>query len=1101
MIWGNCQVFPLCEILCCVIAPRGPLPARRMTAHWVVLAAAALTTLVAAAVGAALAVFAAQALPQAVRHDLVAAPGTSLAAAGTFDRSGPASTSAALRSAISGALQGVPADFWSGTWSDPLGFVPGALPARPTAVGAGTTPLLEAAALSGIASHAVLVAGSWPTSSPAREGVIPAALPATTAALLGLHPGDVLGVTDRTTNARLAFTITGLYAQRQLSGTAASYWQLSSVPASGSITASGFITYGPLIVPPSVFPARLTPATGSWVAQPDMGTFSDTELSAASASVTALESSLNTSNTLSGLQLSSSLPAVLAGIGSNLALARSLLAISGLQLLVLTVAALIAVARLLSGQREGETALLTARGATRWQLTRLTAAEVIPLSALTALAGGVAGVWLARLLGGSLYGAGAGADSGISLTAAGTWTDALAAAVTVAVLAACAMLYPVLRPGSGTARVRRGRQAALASATRAGADLGLIVLALLAGWQLRRYSAVSASASGAPAAIDPVLVLAPALALAGGTVLTLRLLPAAARAADRVAAGGRRLTGALAAWQFSRQPLRQGGAALLLVMAVATGTLALAQHQSWNGSVADQAAFTAGADVRVDLAASLAPGATTRLRNADGVAGAMAVAEDTVTVPGGVIAIGAAQAPGVVRLRAGESPLPAPALFGKLAPAAGAGGTAVGGRPAAVQLTATLSPAPLSSVSGVLTVTDAAGGSFQLPLSGALPADGRPHRLSASLGGTAAAYPLRLTQLTLSYAMPERPFKHEVTLTVTGAAFTGWNAAASSPDLGFHAPVGPAAQPGAVGRRLMPGGGVQVAFTAGYGKWGLLNDKGQQVFEPIGGQLTLTAGHLAPTAVPAIATKAFDDANHIGVGSTVATTINGITVPARIVAQVDVFPTITGGALIEDLTTLQSYLAAHGSYPLGITQWWLATAGQRVPAALTAALPPGASVTSAAALAAATASDPLSAAPQQALLAMAAAAALLAITGFWVSIAANVRQRRAENALLAALGVAQRSAAAQLFTEKLLLSVPSAALGLLLGTVVARLLVPAVTLTAAAQAPVPPAVPVLDLPQTVPLAAAAAVLPALAAALVVFRRPDPAAELRTAEAA
>jgi ABC-type antimicrobial peptide transport system permease subunit len=309
---------------------------------------------------------------------------------------------------------------------------------------------------------------------------------------------------------------------------------------------------------------------------------------------------------------------------------------------------------------------------------------------------------------------------------------------------------------------------------------------------------------------------------------------------------------------------------------------------------------------------------------------------------------------------------------------------------------------------------------------------------------------------------------------------------------------------------------VQAAFTPGYGTVGFINNAGSKVVQPVEGQLTLTAGHLAPAAVPAIATRAFDVANHTGVGSAVAMTINGITVPARIVAQVDAFPTVAGptttgptttgpsaagSALLVDLTTLQSYLAAHGSAPLGITQWWLATAGGQVPAALTAALPPGASLTSAAALAAATADDPLSAAPQQALLAMAAAAALLAITGFWVSIAANVRQRRAENALLAALGVGQRSAAAQLFTEKLLLSVPSAALGLLLGTIVARLLVPAVTLTAAAQPPVPPAVPLFDLPQTVPLAVAVAVLPALAAALVVFRRPDPAAELRAAEAA
>ena len=48
-----------------------------MTAYWVVLAAVALTTLVAAVVGATLAAFAGQALPQAVRHELTTAGGTS----------------------------------------------------------------------------------------------------------------------------------------------------------------------------------------------------------------------------------------------------------------------------------------------------------------------------------------------------------------------------------------------------------------------------------------------------------------------------------------------------------------------------------------------------------------------------------------------------------------------------------------------------------------------------------------------------------------------------------------------------------------------------------------------------------------------------------------------------------------------------------------------------------------------------------------------------------------------------------------------------------------------------------------------------------------
>ena len=180
------------------------------------------------------------------------------------------------------------------------------------------------------------------------------------------------------------------------------------------------------------------------------------------------------------------------------------------------------------------------------------------------------------------------------------------------------------------------------------------------------------------------------------------------------------------------------------------------------------------------------------------------------------------------------------------------------------------------------------------------------------------------------------------------------------------------------------------------------------------------------------------------------------------------FPTVTAntGALIVDLPAVQQRLVSQGTAPLGVTEWWLATTDHQIPPGLSGALPPGSAITGAAEATAALTGDPLSAVPQQALLALAAAAALLAITGFWVSIAANVRQRRAENALLAALGVSQRSAALQLCLEKLMLSVPSAVLGVILGTVVARLLVPAVTLNAAATQPVPPPVTLFDLPQT-----------------------------------
>ena len=201
--------------------------------------------------------------------------------------------------------------------------------------------------------------------------------------------------------------------------------------------------------------------------------------------------------------------------------------------------------------------------------------------------------------------------------------------------------------------------------------------------------------------------------------------------------------------------------------------------------------------------------------------------------------------------------------------------------------------------------------------------------------------------------------------------------------------------------------------------------------------------------------------------------INGAVISVKIVAAVTTFPTVSagGGALIVDLGRLQDLLTGSALEPAQVTQWWLATSSgiSGVPPGLAATLPPGSAVTSAAGVASGLLGNPLSTVPQQALLAVAVAAAALAITGFCVSIAAGVRQRRAENALLAALGVAPRAAAGQLCLEKLMLSLPSALAGLVLGVVLAELLVPAITLTSSATAPVPP---VLNPVRLVPDAAA-----------------------------
>jgi ABC-type antimicrobial peptide transport system permease subunit len=1077
-----------------------------MTAHWMVLAAAALTTLVAATVAAALTVFTSQALPQAVKHDLSLAPGTALSiTAPVTDPSHTAGTSAALRTRITAAMPGIPFSFYQALWSDPLSLVPGALPAPPPSAGKGNTALLQAASMSGIASHASIVAGQWPAASGSSRGeAIPAALPASAAALLHVSPGDVLRLRDRITNALVSFDITGVFAPREGTGPADSYWKLSYFPASGRSASFGSTTYGPLVVNQAALGPALTLLSGSWIAQPDMNAFQERDLSPVSASVATLVESLPDSSFLNGSQLITSLPSVLGQVASNLAVARAMLVISALELLVLAIAALLAVARLLATQREGETALLIARGATRSQLTWRTAAEVIPLSALVSVAGALAGIRLASVL----ASAGPLGRVGIRVTGqAGIWPSALGAAIAVTVLAAAALLFPGLSPGPGGAWTRRGRQVVVA---RAGLDIALVVLAVLAGWQLRHYSAAS---NGGTSGIDPVLALAPALALAAGSIATLRLLPLAARRTDRLAVRGRRLTASLASWQLSRMPVRQGGTALLLTMAVATGTLALAQHASWLRSASDQAAFATGADVRADLPAPVGPSDAGAVTSARGVTHAMAVATDNQASPSEVIAVDAAQAPQVVRLRNDESPLPPASLFRAIMPAGGLPGVVLtapgpGARAGTIQLTATLGLAasiPAGKTTGLaaqpgpvtvtLTILDRTGSAYQIT-AGTLVPDDRPHLLVAPLGGGQALYPLRVAAITATFLLPLREGP-ALALTLSGVSLAGWTQEASSSDLAGQV-QGPVLQPSDGSTHITK---QAATFTFAPGDAPVVRLGSQSARVP--GQLVLLPRAIPGAAVPAIATRAFMDTNSTAIGSVVPAVVAGAQVPLRIVAEMTSFPTVTapGGALITDLGSLQYYLARQSLPPLPVAQWWLATTGAGVPPSLSAAVPAGTVLTSAAAAATAAASDTLSAAPQQALLAMAAAAAVLAITGFWVSIAADVRRRRGETALLAALGVTRRGAALQLCLEKLLLSLPSAALGVLLGTLVARLLVPAVTLTPTAQLPTPPAVTVDDLPKAIAFALAVAVLPAVAAALAATRRPDPAAELRAAEEA
>jgi hypothetical protein len=178
-----------------MVRTRDSLTMPRMNAQRPVIIAAALTTLVAAALATTFAVFSSVSLPRAVRHSLAVANGTALVISGRADASQVPGYTSQLRQQIQPALEGAPFVLDHGERSDPLGFAAG-YGAPPPATAGGNTPIAEAAALSGITAHAVLVSGRWPGSLRAGQP-IPAALPETAAALLHVRAGDRLRLRAR----------------------------------------------------------------------------------------------------------------------------------------------------------------------------------------------------------------------------------------------------------------------------------------------------------------------------------------------------------------------------------------------------------------------------------------------------------------------------------------------------------------------------------------------------------------------------------------------------------------------------------------------------------------------------------------------------------------------------------------------------------------------------------------------------------------------------------------------------------------------------------------------------------------------------------------
>ena len=877
-------------------------------------------------------------------------------------------------------------------------------------------------------ARARLTAGAWP-AAPGGD-VAPGAaelevvLPGAAAAALEASVGTRLALVDLVDGAAepLVVVVTGTY---EPSGVDEGTWVDDPLGLAG-VGRSDYTTYGPFVVAPGALDrpfAGSSTATWRWLPAvddvttaglPGVRTGAQRVISGLrqTAGITA-DGGADPDGAVDGeplrdARVSSALPALLDAAALVSDRVRVSLLTPTVLLVVLGTASLVVAAALLASLRDGETRLMRTRGASTRQLAVLALADAL----LVVLVGTVGAVLLAPLLSTAVAGS-AGLEVGTggvlsALTSAPLWW----AVGPMALLATVVIVTTTLRVGrgrDGTGSRRAGRAVRLL--TGSGLDVLLVGLGALAVVQLRRYDAAGSTT------VDPLTTAAPAVVIAGLSVLCLRLLPVLTRQVARVTGEARGLEPAWGGWQLSRRLSGQVGTVLLVLLAVAMGTLALSHSATAERALQDQSAFESGAPVRVVVGSGGggAPGTA-----GPALAQAAGGAERIVPVTRDLVDLGALTGVTALAVDAETAarvtdPRPDlvrgstwPDLLGRLAVArAMADGVALPGEPRRLTLRAGLGtsldvPEEFALSASVL-LRDARGLVHTVPLGeiGVRPAD-----LTAELpsGQRRMDYPL-----TLLGVVARAPSELVDASTVT-------------PDLRVEVR--------SVSADGTPVEGLDVLTQRSHD-----ND-------------IVWAGAPAELdAVPAIVTTAVADAARARVGSTLALTVAGRPITATVVGIVDSVPTARTAdrAVVVDLPTVLAVGdgGEQSTSPVEPQEWWVdPVSPDAFVDAVPAHLPAGVAVVVRSDLVAERAANPVNAGMRAAMLLVTGAALVLAAVGFAATTAALGRTRRRENAVLLALGMPPGRIRRVLAAERVGVVVLTVAVGLVLGVLSALAVVP-----------------------------------------------------------
>lgn len=510
-----------------------------------------------------------------------------------------------------------------------------------------------------------------------------------------------------------------------------------------------------------------------------------------------------------------------------------------------------------------------------------------------------------------------------------------------------------------------------------------------------------------------------------------------------------------------------------------------------------------------------------------GIATAAPAARSQLTLPeqrvASVLMIDTAKAGEVMRFRQDLADRPLPELLRPLRADPSGGAKETAGFPVDItaqqlRFTAQLDSDGQGGVVDSLTAVlkDGNGITFAFPL-GEVPADGKPHLLVLDLAdaagrtGGSPAGPLRLTRVEVDYSAPEFVEKHRLTLApatvtadgavrpLTAAAGSSWAAKAQMQRADTTLGSDPALQPNAgTVTSTRAGAALTVDYSTGATDPTLADSKGAH--------LSVRVAEPAAPPLSGVATDAFLRATGSKVGGDVRVELNGIETTVRITSAIRALPGTTappsslkdGGALLLDLRAVNRTLNATGGRGMEPSEWWLA-AQPGATGKIAAALRDRADIDSLLVrdeTASELRADPLGAGPQSVLPAAVIAAAVLAAVGFAVSSAGAIRERSGEFAVLRALGAPRRKLARMMAAEQGLLVLLALVVGVALGALLTRLVVPLIVLTAQASQPVPGLLVTLPVGPLAQLIAIVLVVPLLVVVLTAVRRGDPVTALR-----